>query len=75
MHVTKKDLDTITELSAFVSGALESADDVEYWGSLEKRTNNIEKKMHKQFESQQRRNNKRQLSHLTHRPATCGSLG
>ena len=58
MYVTEKDLDTIAELSAFVAGALESADDVEYWSSLEKRTNKIEKKMQKQFESQQRRSNK-----------------
>ena len=59
MYVTEKDLDTIAELSAFVAGALESADDVEYWSSLEKRTNKIEKKMQKQFGSQQRGKNKR----------------
>lgn len=61
MYVTEKDLDTIAELSAFVAGALESADDVKYWSCLEKRTNKIEKKMQKQFQAQakQRLNNKR----------------
>jgi len=59
MYVTKKDLDTISELSAFVAGALESADDSEYWFDLEKRTNKIERKMQKQFESQQKRSNNR----------------
>jgi len=59
MYISKKDLDTISELSAMVSGALESADDVEYWSDLEKRTNKIEKKMQKQAVSQDRRNNKR----------------
>ncbi len=58
MYISKKDLDTISELSAFVAGALESADDFEYWSDLEKRTNNIEKKMLKQVISQDKRNNK-----------------
>lgn len=54
MYVTKQDLDTISELSAFVAGALESADDVQYWSDLEKRTNKIESKMLKQFSSQRK---------------------
>jgi len=52
MYVTEKDLDTISELSAFVAGALESADDVEYWSDLEKRVNKLEQKMGKQYARQ-----------------------
>jgi len=59
MYITEKELDTISELSAFVAGALESADDVEYWSDLERRTNRIERKMQKQYESQKKRGNKR----------------
>jgi len=57
MYITLKDLETISELSAFVAGALESADDVEYWSDLERRTNRREIKMGKQFTSQTRRIN------------------
>jgi hypothetical protein len=59
MYITEKDLETIRELSAFVAGALESADDVRYWSDLEKNTNKIETKMWKQYNAQQKRNNKR----------------
>ena len=45
MYVTNKDLETISELSAFVDGALESADDVEYWSDLSKRTSDLQKRM------------------------------
>ena len=52
MYVSKKDLDTIAELSAFVAGALESAYDIKYWSDLEKRTNHLERKMHRQSSRQ-----------------------
>jgi len=52
MYVTSKELDTMAELSAFVAGALESADDVEYWHDLDKRVADLEKKMWKQYARQ-----------------------
>jgi len=51
MYVSLKDLDTIAELSAFVDGALESADDVEYWGGLSKRVDQLQRKMTRQREA------------------------
>ncbi len=54
MYVSKKDLETISELSAFVAGALESAEDHEYWFDLDSRTNKLEKKMHNQYNRQEK---------------------
>jgi len=48
MYVSLKDLDTIAELSAFVDGALESADDAEYWGGLSARVDKLQQKMIRQ---------------------------
>ena len=56
MYVTLKDLETISELSAFVDGALESADGLdengknisEYWLDLDKRVEKLQSKMNKQ---------------------------
>ncbi len=53
MYVSKKDLKTISELTAFVDGALESADGVdedgndiaEYWKDFSKRTLHLQDKM------------------------------
>lgn len=45
MYVSLKDLDTIAELSAFVDGALESADDAEYWGGLSAIVDKLQQKM------------------------------
>jgi hypothetical protein len=60
MYVTLKDLETISELSAFVDGALESADGLdengknisEYWLDLDKRVEKLQSKMKKQYSRQ-----------------------
>ena len=61
MYVNKKDIDTIAELSAYVAAAVESQDAENndesndrrnYWFDLEKRTNDLEKRMHRQFDRQ-----------------------
>ena len=50
MYVSEKDLQTIMELTAFVDGALESADDSEYWLDLSKRATDLQDKMKNQQE-------------------------
>lgn len=60
MYVSKKDIETMRELSAFVTGALESCDGEDengnaisdYWIDLEKRVDKLENKMIRQFERQ-----------------------
>lgn len=57
MYVSSKDIDTISELSAYVAGAVESLDPddedlVNYWTDLEKRVDKLERKMQRQFERQ-----------------------
>lgn len=60
MYVTLKDLDTISELSAFVDGALEAADGLdengknisEYWLDLDKRVEKLYSKMKRQYSRQ-----------------------
>lgn len=60
MYVTLKDLETISELSAFVDGALEAADGLdengknisEYWLDLDKRVEKLQSKMKKQYSRQ-----------------------
>jgi hypothetical protein len=60
MYITEKDLDTISELSAYVDGALESADGFDenglniqdYWLDLDKRVELLQNKMKKQFHRQ-----------------------
>lgn len=60
MYVSKKDIDTIAELAAFVDGALESADGVdengndivEYWKEFSIRVDKLQAKMQKQYERQ-----------------------
>ena len=60
MYVSKKDIETIRQLSAFVTGALESCDGEDedgqpienYWKDLEKRVEKLELKMYRQFERQ-----------------------
>lgn len=60
MYVSKKDIDTIAELAAFVDGALESADGVdengkdivEYWKEFSLRVDKLQSKMTKQYERQ-----------------------
>jgi len=68
MYVSDKDLDTITELAAFVDGALESADGkdedgndiVDYWKEFSIRVDKLQDKMIKQNKNQSvRRANKR----------------
>ena len=64
MYVTLKDLETISELSAFVDGALESADGLdengknilEYWLDLDKRVEKLQSKMKKQYSRQKSSN-------------------
>ena len=64
MYVTMKDLETISELSAFVDGALESADGLdengknisEYWLDLDKRVEKLQSKMKKQYSRQKSSN-------------------
>ena len=64
MYVTLKDLETISELSAFVDGALESADGLdengknilEYWLDLDKRIEKLQSKMKKQYSRQKSSN-------------------
>ena len=66
MYVTLKDLETISELSAFVDGALESADGLdengknilEYWLDLDKRVEKLQSKMKKQYSRQKSSNGK-----------------
>lgn len=45
MYVTQKNIETMVELHAFVHGALENADDQEYWGELSNQTRIIIDKM------------------------------
>lgn len=60
MYVSKKDIDTIAELAAFVDGALENADGVdengndivEYWKEFTIRVDKLQLKMQKQYERQ-----------------------
>lgn len=57
MYVNKKDIDTISELSAYVAGAVESLDPddedlVNYWMDFEQRVDKLERKMQRQFERQ-----------------------
>jgi len=61
MYVSQKDLETISELSAFVDGALESSDGVdehgnsipEYWKEFSIRTDKLQQKMMNQNNRQQ----------------------
>lgn len=50
MYVSKKDLDTIVELLAYVDGAIESAEEQKkpYWRNLHDRTYKLMNKMRKQ---------------------------
>jgi len=60
MYVSKKDIETMLELSAFVAGALESCDGEDengnpissYWIDLEKRVDKLDQKMQRCFEKQ-----------------------
>lgn len=60
MYVTLKDLETISELSAFVDGALESADGLDengnnisdYWLDLDRRVEKLHLKMKRQYSRQ-----------------------
>lgn len=63
MYVSLKDLDTISELSAFVDGALESADDSKYWSDLSSRVNKLQIKMTKQRERDFNKKLKRKYPH------------
>tara|TARA_R110002096_G_scaffold418834_1_gene623155 strand:+ start:57 stop:239 length:183 start_codon:yes stop_codon:yes gene_type:complete len=56
MYVSKKDIDTIAELSAFVDGAVESADGkddngndiADYWLDFSDRVDKLQQKMNRQ---------------------------
>jgi flagellar biogenesis protein FliO len=53
MYVTDENIQTLRELQAFVDGALESADDEEYWQSLASRTSDLFRKAIKQRDRQE----------------------
>jgi broad specificity phosphatase PhoE len=52
MYVTDENIETLRELRAFVDGALESADDEEYWQDLASRTSDLFRKAIKQRDRQ-----------------------
>jgi hypothetical protein len=52
MYVTDENIETLRELQAFVDGALESADDEEYWQGLASRTSDLFRKAIKQRDRQ-----------------------